>query len=434
MTTAAAWIDDLAARFAAGFPTHREFMTLGREAEHPVVHADGTAADISLLWPRLGATGDLEPKREGEMIIGLDGDKYCYSSEVGKGTIEIILSPTADLNEMAALYEEAMGRLLLACYEQGFVVLGYGIQPVQDPVASFMTPKQRYGVLLEVIGETWLWFTLTASDQTHVAVTRDQFVPLSSLGNLLAPVTVALLGNSPIFSAKDHGFCSAREGTMARIHSGEFRHGMPARAFDDVRDMTAQLAHLHHLMRKQDGRTIPATGRFEDFLRAPLDDRGQPTEDPEQVFAAYLLHEHYVWHSARARSNHGTVEFRAACQQPGRDHLAAATLHAGLAAGAPEIAALLAEKLGADAWPAMRAWHHGAIHDGLAAAEPLPGLLDAILDRAEDGLRRRGRGEERYMEPLRRRAAARENPAQRARKVFAESGIAGLIREVRWDQ
>lgn len=434
MPTADAWIDALAARFADGFPTRRDHMTLGREAEHPVVHADGTAADISRLWPRLAATGDLDEKREGSLIIGLDGEKYCYSSEVGKGTIEIILSPTADLHEMSGLYEEAMGRLLLAAYEQDFTVLGYGIQPVQDPVPAFMTPKQRYGVLLDVIGETWLWFTLTASDQTHVAVTRDDFVPLASLGNLLAPVTVALLANSPIFSGKDAGMCSSREGTMSRIHSGEFRHGMPARPFQDVRDMTAQLAHLHHLMRRLDGRNVPATGRFEDFLTAPLDDHGQPTADPDQVFAAYLLHEHYVWHSARARSNHGTVEFRAACQQPGREHMAAAALHAGFAAGAAEISALLAERLGADAWPAMRRWHHDAILHGLAAEEPVPGLLHAILDRAEDGLRRRGRGEEAFLAPLRRRADARENPAQRARRVFADGGVAALVREARWDQ
>jgi hypothetical protein len=45
----------------------------------------------------------------------------------------------------------------------------------------------------------------------------------------------------------------------------------------------------------------------------------------------------------------------------------------------------------------------------------------------EDGLIQRGRGEQAYLAPLRRRLAKRTNPAQHARQVFADGGIAALI-------
>ena len=59
-----------------------------------------------------------------------------------------------------------------------------------------------------------------------------------------------------------------------------------------------------------------------------------------------------------------------------------------------------------------------AIRDGLAADEPIPGLLHAILDRAHDGLKARGRGEEVYLAPLRARVERRRNPGQEAVAVL----------------
>ena len=45
----------LASRFAGCFPERVDWRTVGREAEHPIVHPDGRCADVRELWPLLAA-------------------------------------------------------------------------------------------------------------------------------------------------------------------------------------------------------------------------------------------------------------------------------------------------------------------------------------------------------------------------------------------
>lgn len=52
--------------------------TIGREAEFPVVNADGTAADVRRLLARMDEAGDLKLKQVGDH--GLYGDEYEYRS------------------------------------------------------------------------------------------------------------------------------------------------------------------------------------------------------------------------------------------------------------------------------------------------------------------------------------------------------------------
>ena len=192
-----------------------------------MVLPDGTAADICSLWPLLKETGDFKAHYEGDLLIALEGSDFTLSSEVGRGTIEIITTPQPNLHQLCGCYEEARDRLLAAAERAGVWVLGYGIQPKTPPSPALMTPKQRYGVLLDVLGPDWLWFSLTASDQIHVAITAAEFADQTNLGNLLAPVTIALCANSSVFSGKVSPWCSAREGGMGTIHARHSRHGLP---------------------------------------------------------------------------------------------------------------------------------------------------------------------------------------------------------------
>ncbi|MCB9762404.1 MAG: hypothetical protein H6739_21585 [Alphaproteobacteria bacterium] len=415
-------VDALARRFHDSFPAETPaWRTVGREAEHPLVHPDGQAADLADLWPALAGPGDLKPKHDAGMLVELSGPRYIYTAEVGRGTVEVITGPNHDLVELEEVHLEAMSRLVAAATDAGVAVLGYGIQPLTPGTRALMTPKPRYGVLLEVLHDPWLWFTLTASDQVQVDVGRDEWVALTNLGNLLAPLTVALCANSPIFEGRPCGSVSARESRMGQICAGTWRHGMPARAHADPADFIATMSAQDHLMRWEGGEKVAAEGLFIDTLDAHGAD-----------FEQYLLHEHYIWNSARPRSNHATIELRAACQQPPHEHMASAALGLGVLAAGRDIAALIDDALGDTAWPAMRAWHHRALAEGLAAELPAPGLVEGILDAMDAALTDRGRGEARYLAPLKARLAARENPAQRALAVFEQGGVPGLVEALRW--
>ena len=159
----------------------------------------------------------------------IDGPKGVeYSLEVGWGTVEVITGPCENLHELKALHEEAVYNLTHCADKLGMHVLGYGIQPRTAPSLNLMSPRNRYGVMLEVMGEPWKWFTVTASDQTHVDIKQDELLHMYNTMNLVTPSMIALCGNSPIHSGVRSEFCSAREGLMQTcggVTSG--RHGLP---------------------------------------------------------------------------------------------------------------------------------------------------------------------------------------------------------------
>ena len=413
----------LAARFAAAFPERLAGpRTVGREAELPVVGPTGEAVDARRLWEPLLADRDLEPEygpsRPGQrdFIVGLKGRDYSYALEVGLGTVEINTRPCQHLHEVRQFTEAAVGRLVSAAAHFGWRVLGYGVQPVSPPSLRIMAPKQRYLSLYRAMGESWLWYTVTASDQLQMAITRDEMTSLLNFGNLMTPVIIALCANSPVYGGKLSPYCSAREGVMAAIRANEHRHGMIARPMQDVEDFVATMAQPTYLIMRDSGQIIPSSEPFTAYL-----ERHGPD------YSAFLFHEHYIWNSARLRATYGTLEVRPACQQPWDEHMAASALMLGLVEAATEIAAYVAAALGTDYWERMRVYHQQAIRHGLAAPQPAPGFLQHLLKLARAALERRGFGEETLLPVLQRRLERGMNPAQRVRAVFASDGMAGLL-------
>ena len=105
-----AWSERIATAFADRYPRRDPTRRcIGREGEHPVVHANGEAADIGPLWPQLAELGSTTILREEELIVGLEDAEVCFAAEVGRGTIEIIVGPCPDLHEIRRRYESGMG-------------------------------------------------------------------------------------------------------------------------------------------------------------------------------------------------------------------------------------------------------------------------------------------------------------------------------------
>ena len=448
----------LADRIAAHFPTQLQGpRTVGREAEFPVVDQSGRAADIDRLWPLLMAeeTGEgsslspLKVKRDAvntELIVGLDGAAYSYALEVGKGTIELNVGPYATLFELESAFRSAVERLVRAAAQLGWRVLGYGVQPLSPPTRDLLSPKQRYHALADIMGDDWIWYTVTASDQTHVDVHRDEAVSVLNFATLMAPVVVALCANSPVVAGALTGDCSGREGRMISALYGE-RHGMIARPYADLTDFVARLSRMPALLYREGERLLPDGRPFAEVLRADFGMAGsEGAALSPDCFDAFLLHDHYIWHSARLRTAYGTVELRPACQQPPDELMAATALYLGLVEGREEITDCMQsafapkgeervkrseERVNPDplsaSWSCMREYHHEAVRAGLAAPEPASGFLAEVLGLAAAALARRGYGEESMLAPLWRRLERRENPAQRVQRVFAEKGLEGLL-------
>lgn len=398
----------LTERLRASFPQRPPpLRRLGREAEYPVVNPDGTAADLQPLFRRLGETG-WELKTEGDLLVGALGECDVLL-EVGRGTLEIVTPPCADLHELRRVHERAMAAVVHAATSQAMLVLGLGMQPVTGPVPELMSPKERYFELLRLMGPPWLAFATTASDQVHVDIGRDEALPLTNLLNLLSPITLALCGNSPIAEGRIGPMCG-REPALQAVYPQDHRHGMLPGPYARLEDHVARIADLPYLL--QGG--VP----FRDWVA------DRPGVD---VWAAFLHHERYVWNYARPRAAIGTIEVRAACQQPWEEHDAAAVLGTAMVCAADALADLMHQALGPEAWPAMHTWRQQVVALGLAAPEPVPGLIGEVLDRCMIGLARRGRGEEALLGPLYDRVGARRSPGEAAIDALSEGGLDGLL-------
>ena len=411
-------------RFRSGFSSQPiPVRKIGREAEYPVVGRDGEAFDVSLLWGGLAGPGLVRERAPDGMIVGLNGMRYSYASEVGTGTIEVITGPRHDLLTLAKDHEEAVARLVKVAAEHGATVLGMGAQPKTPPSEALMTPKPRYRVLQEAIGDAWLSFTATASDQTHVDVSGPEIVPMANLANMLSPVIIGLCGNSGVVGGTDAGVCSWRETSMGHVQPEHGRHGMPIQPAETLAHHLEMLCELPHLMHRDGSVATLSDGRpFSEHMKGM---------DSEEAWRAFVVHDHYIWHSARPRSRQGTVEIRCACQQPWDEHMAVAALSLGLVCAAQELATYIQDKLGSDAWETMRRWHGEVIRSGLAAPEPVDGFTLGVLERAKGALRARGRKEAPLLNPLFKRLERGENPAQRARALLATDGIDAVIANAR---
>ncbi|HRJ44022.1 MAG TPA: glutamate-cysteine ligase family protein, partial [Caldilineaceae bacterium] len=249
-------------------------------------------------------------------------------------------------------------------------------------------------------------------------IARPELLTQLNTGLLMAPVIIALCANSPVVGGQLLGFASSREGHMCSTTPFDQRHGMPITAYDSIEEFITRLCRLDSLLRREGPLLLPDRERFDAKLAGGRAD-----------FETFLLHDHYIWHSARLRTAYATIELRPACQQPGNESMAACALCLGLTEAAETIHNFVTERLGVNYWLRMRSWHRWVITSGLAAPEPAQGFLEHILHLAEDALAARGLGEEVYFAPLWQRLEKKENPAQAIRRVFLERGMEGLLED-----
>ena len=419
-------IKQIAAQFESRFREHlRPLRKVGREAEFPVVTRDGRAGDVSQLWEPLLAEDGLTPvyddPKSRALIVAVERDKLNIAIEVGRGTIELSLGPYDDLWQLQAAFDQAVARVARVAESRGMFLLGFGIQPRTPASAALMTPKQHYQAFYRAVGAPWLRLTTTAADQTHVDICRAELMDATNWMNLLSAPLIALCANSSVYAGRAGKFLSGREGLLRDL--GETRYGMTPRRFSDIEEFIRYLCEYRCFV-------LPDGEGFKQINR-PFTHR-LITQSPN-LFQDFLFHEHYVWNSARVRAANSTIEVRPACQQPPGESMGANALILGWVESLPQIAAYFGDAFGADPWQALLRYRRAVVRDGLAAREPAPNFVRDLVNIAAAGLVRRGRGEEKFLEPVWQRVARRESPGVRARQVMRQKGIEALVRWTRLD-
>ncbi len=411
-------ITALAEQYAARFrDTLRPTRMIGREAEFPIVYADGRAGDVSQLWKPLLARGEFVPRYDDPktrtLIVAVTGPDGAVEVEVGRATVELVLGPYEDLRQLADGSRRLLRQVVEAAHQVGMRVLGLGIQPRSRASQALMTPKRRYAYLARAVGRPWWHFTATAADQVHVDISRAEVVDAVNTLNLLSAPLIALTANSSVYAGRPGRYLSGREGLLGTL--GADRAGMTPGPFRSVEEFIRHICRYPCYVLRRDGRFRHYNRPFEQYLH----DHGPDIN-------AYLWHEHYTWNSARPRAHNSTLEIRPACQQPHDEALVVAALALGWVEARAEVRDFLEDAL-PDPWTTMRRYRSAAIIHGLQAREPADRFVEGVLRIAEGGLRRRGRGEESFLGPLWERLERRTTPGDRARDVMRSQGVAALV-------
>jgi len=445
-------IESIAAQFEASFrETLRPLRKIGKEAEFPVVTRDGRAADVTaileLLINEYGFAPRYDPNHlttqppNHPVLVAALRDGIEIAIEVGHGTIELALPPCDDLWELQKKYADAITLTARVAESVGAHLLGFGIQPRTRASAALMTPRAHYRALYGAIGAPWLKLTTTAADQTHVDIARTELLDAINYLNLTSAPLIALCANSSVYGGRAGKFLSGREGKLKEL--GEMRYGMTPRHFESVEEFIRYLCEYKCFVLSEEHNfkkfNLPFTNYLDSVtsseargLAIPMNEisRSRKTLPRNDMFAEFLWHEHYVWNSARARVKTSTIEVRPACQPPRDAPLAANALILGWVESLPQLAAYFREAFGDNAWDAMSVYRRAVVRDGLKAREPIPKFGRDLVRIAEDGLRKRGRGEEKFIAPMWERLERRESPGMRARKIFEERGMDGLLKDL----
>ncbi len=425
---------------------------IGAELKFPIVKADGSAADqetVAALWSYLGENGwnaitdEVTGKIAGARLAGPYNDTIA-SCETGYCKTEFSLAHVADLFELKSSIDGLRKLLDPFTDERDVYLLGYGIQPVTPPSGALLFKKARSCFWDRAVpsnacipperGDDVHMFTINAGSHVHVSVDMEEAVEAVNVLNGFAGPQIALTAHSSVWQGKpDDRYVCVNEKLWDWWKPAAARSGMPQRAFLDLKDYVRTIADLAPIyVKRPDGPVLlPKFRTFGDYFSSEeavgraLDGRAVPVSPRLDDIRT---HNSCYWYTARI-SRYFTVENRVFDQQPPEDLVCTAALTLGLVSALDESRAVASRH----AWSDLRRARQTACRSGLRDGEEelsLAELAGQMLEVARWGLERRNRGEEEFLRPLERRLRAKTCPAERAKDLFEESGIAGLVEKL----
>ena len=360
------------------------------------------------------------------------GDELSFDCSFN--TLEISFGPDEDLTAVRRRFGEYYPALQEALLRRGHSLSGMGINPRWRENRPEPIGNGRYRMLLHHLKSYSKYggaprfhdhpdFGLfSCASQAQIDADEESVVQIVNSFNALEPFKAVLFANSP-FGERGEWLCGRDRLWSHSLHGlNPHNCGMYGVTLRSLADLAGYLESTSIYCAERGGwylnfAPIPLSeylGRG--TMRAEYWDRAAGEHrscifSPEPGDVAWLRP--FKFEDLTQR---GTVEFRSVCEQPVSDAFAPAAFHAGLAEDLPALESLLADDTalyghgyGAAELRALmsrREWPSFVNRDALAAQ------LNRILDLAEEGLHRRGFGEEPLLAPLRRRADTLVSPAR----------------------
>lgn len=421
-------------------PTKRKGTKLvGLEFELPIVNYKNEPVDFDVVHK----VTDAFIRNFSFRKINRDDDGFIYTAidevtgdgisfDCSYNTLEFSFGTETDMSVLygrfAAYYRFVQSRF--GTYDHALT--GMGINPHHMFNKNIPVVSERYRMLLhhlssfkeygkEIPFHSHPNFGLfSCASQIQMDVEEEMLVETLNTFTKLEPFKALILANSPW--GKDQEFLCYRDILWRNSLHGLNRHNvdMYGLEFESVEEIILYIQSMSLYCVERNGkyinfRPVPLTEYFSsEEIKGEYFDGERYQEisiHPEITDLQYLRS--FKFEDLTFR---GTVEFRSVCEQPVKEIMTSAALHAGLMESIHSLTELLAED-------------HIVYHKGYNASElrrmfvkkDLPDIFDwkevsslviKILEIARDGLHKRGFGEEKYIDPLYRRAESLLSPAR----------------------
>ncbi len=360
-----------------------------------------------------------------------------FGSDVGRSIIEISYPPVRNLWQILDYEKQILEPIKASVAKRGAALLGYGILPLEKPHRSLIAEKGRYRFFEKDSSNTFVTpedgvdlhvFALTASAQTHIQVTKAKAIRLLNVMNSLSGLFILLGANAPVWGgARDAEQCRAVRERLWEVgwptRANQVAILRPMSSFDDY--VNTILSFRPQMLKRNEYLCVRQAGfsnqeLFEKRFVIAENVKGEKIPIEMKVEDIVFMGS-FAWYNARL-SRYGTVESRVICQQPPKEAHAMSALVLGLAIALDETEALVNKK----APTGWRQFRLSAMYNGFHDMSGIE-LAEKALDIAAQGLKRRGFGEEIFLESVQARLQQRQAPTEKILQAFEEKGIDELI-------
>lgn len=421
-------------------PTKRKRTKLvGLEFELPIVNRKNEPVDFSVVhkvtdaFVREFLFDNISRDDDGFIytaVNGATGDGISF--DCSYNTLEFSFGTEQDINVLYGRFVKYYTYVQKLFGEYGHALTGMGINPHHAVNKNIPVVSERYRMLLhhlstykdygrEILFHDHPEFGLfSCASQIQMDVEEGSLAEILNTFTKLEPLKALIFANSPWGEQQE--FLCCRDILWRNSLHGLNRHNvdMYELEFGSIDEILCYIRSMSLYCVEREGKyvnfhPVPMTEYFssEEIAGEYFDgERYRPIRvHPEISDLQYLRS--FKFEDLTFR---GTVEFRSVCEQPVKEIMTSAAFHAGLMEHLHELTELLSND-------------HVIFHKGFNASElrrmfvkkDLPDVFDwkavshllaTVLELAGEGLRRRGFGEEKFLEPLYRRAERLLSPAR----------------------
>ncbi len=420
-------------------PTERKAgQGVGIEFELPIVNLRKEAVDFELIHRLSHAFMEqfsfTDPSLDEEghiynMTEKKSGDVFSY--DCSYNTVEFSFGVEENLNTVYDRFKAYYRFVQDFLQKEDHMLTGMGINPYRDYNQNIPIKNGRYRMLLHHLSsyekyqdqmefhELPNFGLFSCASQVQLDLEKESMLEVINTFNRLEPLKALLFANSPY-----EDYLCARDYFWKKS-----THGINPKNVDMYETELKNLDELLDYIASESMYCLDRKGKYMNFAPLPL----------EEYMEAELIHAEYYNEEKAAYEAvdfvpeledlkdlrsfkfedvtfRGTVELRSVCEQPVSEIMSSAAFHTGLMERIPALAELLSEEsplYREGKTPVeLRELYVKKELPPFADREELSGLLLKVLSLAEEGLKERGRGEEKFLQPLYRRARLLLSPAR----------------------